>query len=66
MPLKCDSKLVATLNSEEKQTLKVLMNAQQEIDSITATENFILGFRLGVRLIVDCMDDDNGSVADGM
>ena len=41
------------------------MSAQQEIDSITAIENFISGFRLGVRLMIDCMDDDDGDITDG-
>lgn len=30
--------------------LDQLVKAQNEVDSITARENFILGFRLGVRL----------------
>ena len=29
--------------------------AIQEIDSITAMENFILGFRLGVQLMAECL-----------
>jgi len=36
----------------------------QEIDSITVMENFILGFRLGVRLMAECMDED-GDLVDG-
>ena len=61
----CESKLTEKLNDEEKHMLNVLISAQQEIDGITAIENFISGFRLGVRLMIDCMDDDDGSVTDG-
>lgn len=61
----CESRLIELLNDEEKHMLSVLISAQQEIDGITAIENFILGFRLGVRLMIDCMDDDDGSVTDG-
>ncbi len=61
----CEAKLTGMLNDEEKHTLNVLMSTQQEIDGITAIENFISGFRLGVRLMVDCMDDDDGNVTDG-
>ena len=61
----CESKLTAMLNDEEKHTLSVLMSAQQEIDGITAIENFISGFRLGVRLMIDCMgDDDDGNITE--
>ncbi len=60
----CESQLVERLNEEERQVLNVLINAQQEIDSITVMENFILGFRLGVRLMAECMDED-GNLVDG-
>ncbi len=61
----CESQLTERLNEEERQLLNVLINAQQEIDSITVKENFILGFRLGVRLMAECMDEDDGDLADG-
>ena len=51
------------LNDEGKELLSVFTSAQQEIDSITAIDNFILGFRLGVRLMVDCMDEND--ITDG-
>ncbi len=60
----CESQLTKRLNEEERQLLNVLTNAQQEIDSITVMENFILGFRLGVRLMAECMDED-GNLVDG-
>ena len=41
------------------------IESQQEIDSITAMENFILGFRLGVRMMAECMDDNDGDIRIG-
>ncbi len=61
----CESQLVERLNEEERQLLNTLINAQQEIDSITVMENFILGFRLGVGLMTECMDEDDGALVDG-
>ncbi len=61
----CESQLTERLNEEEQKLLNVLINAQQEIDSITVKENFILGFRLGVRLMAECMDEDDGNLVDG-
>jgi len=61
----CESQLAERLNEEEHQLLNLLTNAQQEIDSITAKENFILGFRLGIRLMAECMDEDDGDLLDG-
>ena len=43
--------------------MSVFTSAQQEIDSITAIDNFILGFRLGVRLMIECMDEND--ITDG-
>lgn len=48
------------LNEAEQVLLTELISAQHEIDSITACENFILGFRLGVRIMAACMDEDDG------
>ncbi len=61
----CESQLTERLNEEEQKLLNVLTNAQQEIDSITAKENFILGLRLGVRLMAECMDEDGDLVNRG-
>ena len=51
------------INDEGKELFSVFMSAQQEIDGITAIDNFILGFRLGVRLMIDCMDEND--ITDG-
>jgi len=61
----CESQLTERLNEDEQKLLNVLTNAQQEIDGITAKENFILGFRLGVRLVMECMDEEDGDLVDG-
>ena len=42
-----------------------LIESQQEIDSITAMENFILGFRLGAKIVMECMDNNDGDIKTG-
>lgn len=61
----CESHLTKRLRREEQQTLHTLITAQHEINSITAMENFILGFRLGVWLMAECMDENDGALRDG-
>ena len=39
-----------------------LLNAENEIGSTLALENFILGFRLGMRLAIESLDGDDGSL----
>ena len=48
------------LNESEQSLLKEMVDAQCEVGSITACDNFILGFRLGVRMMVECMDENDG------
>ena len=57
-----EEKLSALLEGEEKTMLLRLLNAENEIGSILALENFILGFRLGMRLAVEALDEDDGSL----
>ena len=59
--VECESALTEILDDEGKRSLEVLMSAQHEIEGITAVENFILGFRLGVRLMAECLADDGGT-----
>jgi len=61
----CEDQLAECLNEKEQQLLDTLINAQHEINCITALENFIQGFRLGVQLMVACMDEDDGDLVDG-
>ena len=53
---KYENQLMEQLEEIDQETLTKLIQSQHEIDSITALENFILGFRLGVRLMAECMD----------
>ena len=52
---KCEETLAGRLDEEGKERLEALTHAQWEIESLTAEENFILGFRLGVRLMTECL-----------
>lgn len=51
----CETKLKERLDSEEKVMLEDLLKTQQDMDGVTAEENFILGFRLGIRLMAECL-----------
>ena len=62
---RCESQLAEGLDEISQARLTSLVKAQHEIDSITATENFILGFRLGVRMMAECMDDNDGDIRNG-
>ena len=62
---KYENQLMEQLEETEQETLTKLIRSQHEINSITATENFILGFRLGVRLMAECMDDNDGDIRNG-
>lgn len=51
---------------ETGQTLLTkLIRSQHEIDSITALENFILGFRLGAKIMLECMGENDGDIRNG-
>ena len=58
----CERALTELLDEKDRHALTVLTSAQQEITSITAIENFIIGFRLGVRIMMECMDEDDGDI----
>ena len=60
-----ESQLMELLGESEQSILEKLIRSQHEIDSITALENFILGFRLGVRMMAECMDDNDGDIRNG-
>ena len=40
-----------------------LLNAENEIGSTLALENFILGFRLGMRVAIEALDEYDGSLS---
>ncbi len=52
----CETKLKERLGPEEKTLLEDLLKTQQDMDGVTAEENFILGFRLGVQLMAECLN----------
>ena len=60
-----ESQLTERLDEGGQTILAKLIESQHEIDSITALENFILGFRLGARLIAESMDDNDGDIKTG-
>ena len=60
-----ESQLTEQLDEDGKTILAKLIESQHEIDNITALENFILGFRLGSRLIAESMDDTDGDIKTG-
>ena len=60
-----ESQLTERLDEDGQILLTKLIRSQHEIDSITALENFILGFRLGARLMAECMDDNDGDIRNG-
>lgn len=61
----CESQLAKGLDEDKQALLAKLVNTQHEIDAITATENFILGYRLGVRMMTECMDENDGNIKNG-
>ena len=60
----CEERLAAQLDDEGKNLLHRLSDAENEAASTIALENFILGFRLGVRMILEALDEDDGSLLD--
>ena len=50
-----EEKLSETLDEDCKAQLDQILNTQLEMDGVTTEENFILGFRLGVRLMAECL-----------
>jgi hypothetical protein len=62
---KYEKQLMEQLEETERETLTKLIRLQHEINSITATENFILVFRLGVRIMAECMDDSDDDIRNG-
>ena len=60
-----ESQLTERLDEDGQTILAKLIESQHEIDSITALENFILGFRLGARITMECMDENDGNIKMG-
>ena len=60
-----ESQLTERLDEDGKAILAKLIESKDEIESITARENFILGFRLGARLMAESMDENDGDIKTG-
>jgi len=58
----CEKQLMEQLGESKETILTKLIRSQHEVNGITAIENFILGFRLGVRIMAECMDDNDGDI----
>ena len=60
-----ENQLTEQLDEAGQSVLAKLIESQHEIDSITALENFILGFRLGAKIVMECMDNNDGDIKTG-
>ena len=61
-----EERLVAKLDDEGKNLLHRMSDAENEAASTIALENFILGFRLGMRLTVEGLLDGDDSCLAGL
>ena len=59
----CEEQLTERLDEAGLAILAEMADAHQEISCVTAMENFILGFRLGARILVECLDEDDGDMS---
>ena len=57
-----ESQLMERLDEAGQAILVKLMESKDEVESVTARENFILGFRLGAKITMECMDDNDGDI----
>ena len=60
-----ESQLTERLDEDGQTILAKLIESQDEVESITALENFILGFRLGARITMECMDGNDDNIRNG-
>ncbi len=60
-----ENQLTEQLDEAGQAVLAKLIESQHEIDNITALENFILGFRLGAKIMMECMDNNDGNIKIG-
>ena len=60
-----EGQLTERLDEDGQTILAKLVESQHEIDNITALENFILGFRLGAKITMVCMDENDGDIRNG-
>ena len=55
-----EEQLESQLDEAGQKILSEMSEAQQTVNHITALENFVLGFRLGARIMLECMDSGDG------
>ena len=60
-----EGQLTERLDEAGQTILAKLVESKDEVESITALENFILGFRLGAKLTMECMDENDGDIRTG-
>ena len=60
-----ESQLTERLDETGQTILAKFVESKDEAESITALENFILGFRLGARIMMECMDENDGDIKTG-
>ena len=60
-----ESQLTERRDETGQTILAKLIESQDEVESITALENFILGFRLGAKITMECMDENDGDIKTG-
>ena len=60
-----ERQLMERLDEDGQTILAKLIESRDEIESITALENFIWGFRLGARIMAECMDENDGDIKTG-
>ena len=57
-----EDQLTERLDEDGKTILAKLIESKDEVESITALENFIIGFRLGAKITMECMDENDGDI----
>ena len=60
-----EGQLTERLDEAGQTILAKLVESKDEVENITALENFILGFRLGAKLTMECMDENDGDIRNG-
>ena len=60
-----ESQLTERLDEDGQTILAKLIESKDEVESITALENFILGFRLGAKFTMECIDENDGDIRNG-
>jgi len=62
---KLEEKLFEKANAEERETLEELMDAQVEVNRLTAVQNLLYGYKLGVVMTAEAFVTSEDLVAGG-